>query len=211
MSISIIEHESAWDDTQRTYSVTLYDDEIFTTVTDSGEDVEQWIADIRYIHRRRLRRLIVGLDVEWRPSNRNYENPVALLQLCVGRRCLIFQLIHADYIPQALSDFLTDPNFTFVGVGIEPDVQKLLEDYHLLVPRTVDLRSLAANRTGRAELARAGLKTLAMDVLGLDVQKPKRVTMSRWDYQWLKLEQIQYACVDAFLSFEIGRVLNASS
>lgn len=30
-------------------------------------------------------------------------------------------------------------------------------------------------------MTRAGLKTLAWRVLGKEVEKPKRVTMSRWD------------------------------
>ncbi|XP_068660037.1 3'-5' exonuclease-like [Aristolochia californica] len=213
MSISIQEHPASSDEeTQQLFIITLFDDTILATVTSYAVEVEQWISDIRKIHHRRLRHLIVGIDVEWRPNfQRNAENPVALLQLCVGRRCLIFQLFHADYVPQALVNFLTNPNFTFVGVGIESDVEKLLVDYGLAVSRQVDLRSLAADRLGRRELARAGLKTLAMAVLEVEVEKPKRVTMSRWDYRWLKWDQIQYACIDAFLSFEIGRALNASA
>ena len=60
---------------------------------------------------------------------------------------------------------------------------------------------------GEREMRSAGLKTLAARVLGMDVEKPQRITMSRWDNVRLTDEQVQYACVDAFMSFEVGRTL----
>ena len=132
--------------------------------------VDSWLSDIYRIHGRRLHRLIVDLDVEWRPSfNRNIENPVATLQLCVGRRCLIFQLIYATHFPNSLIEFLNDEDFTFVGVGVESDVEKLLDDYDLKVGNVVDLRGLDVERLGNRDLKNAGLKGLARAVLGLKV------------------------------------------
>lgn len=97
-----------------------------------------------------------------------------------------------------------------MGVGIGGDAEKLLEDYGLQVANAVDLRFLAAEELGVRELRNAGLKGLVMEVLGKEVQKPRRITMSRWDNAWLTHAQVQYACLDAFLSFEIGRCLNAA-
>ncbi|GFP83807.1 werner syndrome-like exonuclease, partial [Phtheirospermum japonicum] len=142
----------------------------------------------------------------------SHQQPAATLQLCVDRRCLIFQLIHAPSIPKSLVDFLANPNHTFVGIGIDQDLEKLEEDYEFgFRTNTVDLRGLAADKYGQPELKRAGLKGLAGVVLQKDFEKPKRVTMSRWDNQWLTPAQVQYACVDAFVCFEIGRNLLASS
>ncbi|XP_059659817.1 3'-5' exonuclease-like [Cornus florida] len=115
----------------------------------------------------------------------------------------------AQEIPQSLADFLSDVDFTFVGVGIENDAQKLFDDYGLHVSNWVDLRGLAAGRLNDAELYHAGLVRLAGDVLGMNFQKPKSVTLSDWDANWLSDDQILYAWVDAFVSFEIGRYLNA--
>ncbi|PQM39289.1 Werner Syndrome-like exonuclease [Prunus yedoensis var. nudiflora] len=129
-----------------------------------------------------LQSRIVGLDVEWRPNfNRSMENPVATLQLCLHIRR---------------------------RVGIGSDVEKLLIDYGLHVANAVDLAVFAADRFRSSELRNAGLKGLARQMLGKEVHKPNRITMSRWDNQWLTCDQVQYACVDAFLSFEIGRHLN---
>ncbi|XP_058077036.1 3'-5' exonuclease-like [Magnolia sinica] len=206
MTITIQQNDTT--DTHSIYTVNFFNCPIITTVTNVGSVVESWLSDIYRIHSRRLAHLIVGLDIEWRPIfQRNATSRVALLQLCVGRRCLIFQLIYADCIPQSLRNFLLDQNFRFVGVGIEEDVEKLLEDYELSVANPVDLRLMAAEKLDAIELRRAGLKNLASATLGLEVVKPKRVTMSRWDSSWLSFEQVQYACVDAHLSFEIGKYL----
>ncbi|KAK7825686.1 hypothetical protein CFP56_032812 [Quercus suber] len=49
-------------------------------------------------------------------------------------------------LPNSLIEFLGDEDFTFVGVGIESDVEKLLDDYDLKVGNVVDLRGLAVDR-----------------------------------------------------------------
>ncbi|PNY01633.1 werner syndrome-like exonuclease-like protein [Trifolium pratense] len=56
-------------------------------------------------------------------------------------------------------------------------------------------------------MLRTGIKSLAVRVIGKSVQKPKKVSMSRWDNPWLYADQVKYATVDAFVSFEIGRRL----
>lgn len=210
-TIDIVDHELPYD-THNTYDVLFFGDSIHTTVTHDPATVSQWISEVESIHRSRLHHLIVGLDVEWRPSyNRSIENPVAILQLCVGRRCLVYQLIHSPGVPSSLTGFLSNPNYTFVGIGIKADLEKLEADYEFgYSANSVDLRDLAANAYGRRELANSGVKTLARIVLEKEVEKPKSVTMSRWDNPWLNHAQVKYACVDAFVCFEIGRILNAS-
>lgn len=80
-------------------------------------------------------------------------------------------------------------------------------DYGLSVKNLVDLRSLGDGE----EYKNLGLKSFALGVLGKEVSKPKRVTMSRWDNEWLNTDQVLYACLDAFISFDIGRVLKANA
>jgi hypothetical protein len=118
----------SYNNTDSTYMVYAVDEAIKTTVTDSADVVCDWIYDIKRIHRCRLNHLIVGFDIEWCPHGFHGTygvNPVALLQLCVGRRCLVFQLIHCDFIPDELQSFLLDNRFRFVGVGISNDIEKL--------------------------------------------------------------------------------------
>ncbi|GAV81051.1 DNA_pol_A_exo1 domain-containing protein [Cephalotus follicularis] len=206
MSITIFDHQLS-DYSHDLYTITLDDNfHIETLLTHCPSMVDSWLTETQRIHRRRLHHLIVGLDVEWRPSYSCHRNPIATLQLCVGHRCLLFQIMHSPYVPQSLIQFLENDCYTFVGVGIAQDVEKLEDDYGLLVGNAVDLRELDVD----AGLRNSGLKALAWNVLGIDVEKPKSVTMSRWDDEWLTTSQVSYASVDAFLSFEIGRRLNAS-
>lgn len=180
-----------------------------TLLTNSPSMAESWIAEVEYIHRRRLNRLVIGLDAEWRPSFSGVRNPLATIQLCVGHRCLIFQLLHAPYIPDALNVFLGSGAYTVVGVGIDRDVEKLAEEHGLVVPNCVDVGFLSADISGDWSLWRTGLKGLAREILGMEVQKPRRVALSTWDNRWLSYEQVQSACTDGFVSFEIGKVLEA--
>ncbi|KAL8467648.1 hypothetical protein ACS0TY_031048 [Phlomoides rotata] len=206
----IIDHELPHD-THNTYDVIFFGESIHTTVTYDPTVVTRWISDVESINRQCLHNLIVGLDIEWRPNIRNQNNPAATLQLCVGRRCLIFQLIHSPSFPNSLINFLDNLNYKFVGIRVKEDVEKLEEDYEIeFNTNTVDLVELAAAKYGREELKNPGLKGLASLVMEKEVEKPKSVVLSRWDNQYLSPSQVRYACVDAYVSFEIGRILMAS-
>ncbi|XP_022883278.1 Werner Syndrome-like exonuclease [Olea europaea var. sylvestris] len=208
MAITIEDYRLPYD-THNLFDVDFFGDIIHTLVTHDPGMVSEWLSEIESLNNHC--RLIVGLDVEWRPSFSRLQNPVALLQLCVGRRCLVYQLIHSSYIPDHLVEFLSEQDYTFVGVGIESDLDKLERDYGFgFNANAVDLRELAAYTYQMRNLQNTGLKNLASFVLGKEFEKPRRVTMSRWDYRWLTLDQVQYACVDAYISFEIDRVLNAA-
>ncbi|KAI3962416.1 hypothetical protein MKW98_010967 [Papaver atlanticum] len=147
--------------------------------------------------------------MEWKPTSGPSSNQVATLQLCIGRTCLIFQMIHADKIPRSLRDFLSDSNYKFVGVGVQSDVDKLKGDYKTCVVNVVDVWDLAADKYGSNEVNKSvGLMKLAEVVLGCgEIEKPKNVTLSDWDQYHLSRAQIQYACVDAYVSFKIGEKL----
>lgn len=86
-------------------------------------------------------------------------------------------------------------------------MKKLTEDYFLVVATAVDLRLIAAKKYGVKELKNAGLKQLTRKVLRKEMSKRKAITMSNWDNRRLNPAQVQYACIDAFLSYEIGRIL----
>ncbi|CAK7339911.1 unnamed protein product [Dovyalis caffra] len=215
MAINIEDHQLPYD-THNLYDVNFYEDKIHTLVTHTPSFVNTWVADAQQnLHQNSNpvdHPLLVGLDIEWRPNRmRHIENPVATIQLSTGKDCLIFQPLHCPTgIPQSLYDFLSNKTYTFVGVGIGSDVEKLVEDYELSVGNAVDLRGLVAEKFGAVEWKNAGLKRLVKEVLGKEFEKPKRVTLSRWDNEWLTAAQVQYACIDAFLSYKIGESLYAA-
>ncbi|XP_009775108.1 3'-5' exonuclease-like [Nicotiana tabacum] len=211
MTVKINEYELTCQCQYKLYDVIL-DDEIVieTTVTHDPAIVSSWIDKTEILNESRLHRLIVGLDIEWRPNfTAGQNNPAATIQLCVGKSCLIYQIIHSANIPRRLRQFLQKETYEFVGVGIESDVKKLNHDYGLLVSKKVDLRKWAAAELKKKELLTAGLKDLVKKIVGKEIVKPKSVTMSAWDQRRLSPKQICYACLDAYLSFEIGRILSA--
>ncbi|XP_059307794.1 3'-5' exonuclease-like [Lycium ferocissimum] len=210
MSVTIKDYQLTFN-SHKLYDVCLNDTEIETIVTRDPSMVCSWIDNTEIQNQCRLHRLIVGIDVEWRPNFNPgaRQNPVATLQLSVGKTCLIYQIIHAPNIPWRLRNFLNNDDYRFVGVGIEIDAKKLWDDYGLQVLNKVDLREWAAEELDNENLCNAGLRDLVKEIVGTEIYKPKNVTLSAWDQRWLTHEQICYACLDAYLSFEVGRLLSS--
>ncbi|KAJ3684942.1 hypothetical protein LUZ61_014106 [Rhynchospora tenuis] len=197
-----------YDDTNYTYLVTIGDYRIKTTVTASFIIAHYWIDEIIRTTGQSPKPVIVGLDVEWCPHNWHGtigENPVALLQLCVGSRCLLFQLKHCERIPAKLYDFFLDDRYRFVGVDIKKDLEKLENQYGLMAGSCWDdLGSLAEENMGRPDLKQASLKKLTEEFVGVQLEKPFFVRTSDWGRKVLTPEQIEYAALDAFASCQVG-------
>ncbi|MCL7037188.1 hypothetical protein MKW94_005722 [Papaver nudicaule] len=217
--------------THHTYNVYFYNEKIETTVTHTSSVVDDWIQDVYddFPHTapvvdptiqdlyedfpERFDNLIVGLDIEWRRMrNPSTQNRVAVLQLCVPGRCLIFQLSCCDGIPESLDVFLGNKKVMFVGVGIQSHAHKLLFDSNSEVVRFVELGSLAAYKLTDGSVRdcrdshfhRAGLKKLAKDVLNQELPEKRYIQWSNWEREFLSDEQVVYACLDAFVSFKLG-------
>ncbi|KAG6427916.1 hypothetical protein SASPL_112163 [Salvia splendens] len=108
------------------------------------------------------------------------------------------------------SQWIRDVSFLY-GIRLKSDVRKLERDHRIgYGAKTVDLGKLAAEVYKMKELKNAGLKNMARFVLGKEMEKPKSVTRSRWDNRRLTADQVHYACIDAYVSFEIGRVSSAA-
>ncbi|KAK4415770.1 hypothetical protein Salat_2684400 [Sesamum alatum] len=193
------------------YSVNFHGELIQVTVAKKAAHIHQWISSICHIHHPYLhRKLLVGLDTEWLPNFApGDDHPIAILQLCIGRHCLIVQLLHADCIPPILHAFLADPRHTFCGIGVQEDVKKLYDHHGLRVGSTVDLNDLTRLASGEDanEYRYMGLKRMALAVLGKEMTKPKQVTLSKWDSLDLNFDQVEYAVIDAFVSFRIAFAL----
>jgi hypothetical protein len=189
-----------------TYVVRVGASRVVATVTARPAVARRWVFSTRWRHGRRLRSgagLTVAMGVQWTPPSRalagGAEPRPGTLQLCVGSRCLVFQLAQGDAVPAALRRFLADERVVFVGYGVRSDCRKLEEQHGLEVARTVDLRSLAG-------MGNTSMQRMAEEHLGWDgvTTKPRKVGTSRWDARRLSKEQVQYACVDAYLSFRLA-------
>lgn len=74
-----------------------------------------------------------------------------------------------------------------------------------MLSSTVEVGKVAAEE-GRVRV-NAGLKEVTKAVLGWEMKKDKNITMSKWDKDVLDEEQVLYACIDAFVSYHIGKEL----
>ncbi|KAI3838303.1 hypothetical protein MKX03_015938 [Papaver bracteatum] len=201
-------------ESHHTYVVTFNRDKIRTIVTETSSIVDEWIHGVYKSFSDKLKagnkNLIVGLDIEWvriLEDNQNQRNKIAVLQLCLENQCLIFQFFGCDKIPESLASFLNDKRIIFVGSGIDQDARKLWVDYGLSVARSEELGGLADYTLGRSDCYRSGLKTLMYKVFREDLHKPRGITLSRWDYEFLKDDQVLYACTDAYASYLLGMKL----
>ncbi|PIA62790.1 hypothetical protein AQUCO_00200660v1 [Aquilegia coerulea] len=187
----------------RLWFVEFYGRRIKTTVTNKGDAVADWINRVRNnYHQTGDKNLVVGLDIEnYFTQIKDGKQHYALLQLCVGTTCLVFQIYHLDYIPESLVSFLKDTYNSFYSVGIEVDVQLLKEDYELDLTNYMDLRLLASwklNLDGNL-----GLKKLSKKVLQVDLEKLTWIHKI-WNADKLSKKHIEYAARDAATSFYIG-------
>ncbi|KAM3751836.1 hypothetical protein ACB098_04G141200 [Castanea mollissima] len=159
------------------YSVNFSGKTTETIVTDKASKADEWVQQI--ISTYAGTSTVVGLDTEWSPHP---SKRAAVLQLCMDEKCLIVQFFYMDSIPQSLKNFLMDSNFTFVGIGVARDIAKLKNEYELECSKS-------------------------MDIVGLEMRKPKDVCMSNWETRLLNEAQIEYACIDAYASYKIGHKL----
>ncbi|KAK4264439.1 hypothetical protein QN277_025618 [Acacia crassicarpa] len=178
---------------------------IETTITHKATVADEWLHQL--YSKYSGRHTVVGLDTEWMLRIFSPTMKAAILQLCVENTCLILQLCHLnDDVPENLKKFLADPNFTFVGVQVKNDTKKLREYGLECGNNVVDVLDVA-KRDWPERFSLSGLKHLAKELVGLEMRKNKKVTMSDWHVRDLSYEQIEYACIDAYASYWIGHKL----
>ncbi|XBJ26356.1 hypothetical protein VPH35_003794 [Triticum aestivum] len=177
----------------RTQEVHVAGRTTLATVTSNPGVVRRWVYTTRWRSRRRLcsgAGLTVGMGVQWTPSFRRLpdgaEPRPATLQLCSGRRCLVFQIgrAGAGRVPLVLRRFLEDA--------------RLSAHYGLRVACPRELRKV----TG---MGNASMESMAEQVLGWrGVKKAQRVGAGNWDVSTLSKKQVRYAATDAFVSYCLG-------
>jgi hypothetical protein len=205
--------------THDVYTVNLHGNKIKVTVTAAASVVKKWINAALCFRRRYMipqNRLIVGLGVQWTPGGR--DPPADTLQLCIGNRCLIFQLAHANYIPRSLRRFLENPYYTFVGFWNHSDRLKLKSsDQRLeMYKDPVDLRHYAQAEYDEdddedGDLARASVEEIVEKCLGYEIEQSGEIAISDWDDKVLSDKQVVYASIDAYCAFRIGKNVKAWS
>ncbi|KAI3459631.1 hypothetical protein Pfo_016294 [Paulownia fortunei] len=198
------------------YSVPFYADNIQVTVAKKAVHVHQWISRIHQLHRHCLHKLLVGLDTEWLPNFGPDDNhPIAILQLCINKQLYIFFLFFLNGAkPREIDTFLSPRLFGRSSPHLlrrwhPRRRQETLRSPRLAVGSVADLNKLARLASGdhHSEYRYMGLKKMAVALLGKEMLKQLQVTLSTWDAVNLDIEQIEYAAIDAFVSFKLGFTL----
>ncbi|KAI3953506.1 hypothetical protein MKW92_014601 [Papaver armeniacum] len=194
----------------RIFDVSFFGKSITTTVTSKPREIRDWIGNCLYYSRRNRSNLVVGLGVQWLsppPHTYGSDDPTETLQICIGTGCLIIQLSHTPYVPETLRRFLANEKITFVGIWNYSDNSKLEKSKHRLsVSRLINLSKLRLEN----EASSGSMENLARAYLGFDDVKTDVPTgISNWNVRNLSVDQVQYATVDAHVSFEIGNKVGA--
>jgi hypothetical protein len=170
---------------------------------------------------------ILGFDIEsiakppWRPDRADLPDGPATIQLSTPDSCLIVQLAtigdgSARNAPSILRDVVNNPKIIKVGVGIDDDALELYrwsrdsDPYpHVASADPQNGKSNLWEMTSRFDIGcilpshnpgrRIGLREVAKTILGVEIQKNKRIQMSNWGNK-LTSDQISYAARDAWVS-----------
>ncbi|RLN13139.1 hypothetical protein C2845_PM09G15440 [Panicum miliaceum] len=136
--------------------------------------------------------MIVGLDTEWKKLDGGAFT-TALLQLCVGIRVLVFQVLYADGgdLPAVLKRFLTEEDHIFTGAHIENDVKWLQDYFGITISNPIDLQLVVPKAAPRYEYL-SGPHPL----FGVRRSSLKKIARA-----------VKYAATNAYLSYEIAKQL----
>ncbi|GFV45066.1 exonuclease 3'-5' domain-containing protein 2 [Trichonephila clavipes] len=151
---------------------------------------------------------ILGIDCEW-VTVENKRKPVSLLQLATDSGfCVLVRLSYFPVwlIPPVLIDILSNETLLKVGVGVAEDANKLFNDYGLEVRGFIDLRYLAKDLK-ELQGKNMSLKSLGVELLGINLNKSKELRCSDWNAPHLSEEQVKYAANDAIIAAKIFNVI----
>lgn len=144
----------------------------------------------------------VGFDIEHKPqfTSKRFgctENETAVLQLAVETSCLVLHIYYMSALPKSLESILRDERVLKIGSGIKQDAVKVQRDTGLVCKGLVDTQAMAKD----FGLRKVGLAALAEYFLHIDLDKS--MALSNWEIIRLKLPQIEYAALDAWVGLQI--------
>lgn len=148
---------------------------------------------------------VLGFDTETRASfERGVQHPLSLIQIATVDTCYLFQhAILGEQFTQ-LKALLEDETILKVGVGLRSDTQALRRQWSINVASTLDLNWALAQLGAEKEM---GTRQLVAALLGVRIDKPKKVTLSNWQHVPLSSAQIHYAAADALAALKCFNAL----
>lgn len=153
---------------------------------------------------------LIAFDAEWKPDQAyGSDNPISVLQLAfpISRRVYVLQLNRMDNkLPAEVKMMLVNPEVRKVGFAVDlNDRAKMARSGIALTNGSVtDVQELCAKALGVIANAQSlSLKNAAFGLLGLNLDKDKRLSCSDWSQSDLTSEQVRYAALDAWVPLRL--------
>ncbi len=144
----------------------------------------------------------IALDTESN-SFHHYPEQLCLIQIATRHKVYIIDTISLyDLAP--LRDVLTDVSMKKVVHAADYDIRSLDRHCGLHIHNLFDT-SIAARFTG---IAQFGLATLTRDLLGITINKSKRLQRADWGRRPLSAEALEYAATDVRHLFALREILD---
>ncbi|GAB2237369.1 hypothetical protein Droror1_Dr00015271 [Drosera rotundifolia] len=181
---------------------------IYSRTFDEVDESASQILKLLESRRNEMDELVLGLDIEWKPTFGRGIPPgkAAVLQICGNMtHCYVMHIIHSG-IPRSLCTLLEDSSSIKVGVGIDNDAVKVFHDYNVSIRSVLDLSSLA-NQKFEGESRHWSLSSLVETLTCKQLLKPKKIRLGNWETDVLSKAQLSYAATDAFASWYLYQAL----
>jgi hypothetical protein len=160
-----------------------------------------------------LEKGIIGLDIEWDPCTLHgvTDTDPALLQLSTATTTILIRLRIENkkprQLPSCILNLLLDKRIIFVGNYIKGDLTRLSNAYHFDTSAILfcDLSREAIRRNYNLESH--SLSYLCRRFLQKELPKESKIRLSRWSQPQLSDDQVKYAALDAYISYEIFKAI----
>lgn len=153
----------------------------------------------------------IGFDTESVPDapwmvQRGLIPGLATIQLSTTKSSIIFHLSHCDEIPSALTEVLYNNEIAKIGVGIDEDMLDLYRNFGKFLEGRCrfDLAGI-----GSTQRQMVGLKRLLLNIVGVSLDKPKRISRSNWSSLPLSEQQLHYSARDAWAAVALMEKLRS--
>jgi ribonuclease D len=144
----------------------------------------------------------------FRKKDRSSFDDASTVQLATPDSCLVVHLVrgcsgrHSQVCAPVLKAVLCDEQYVKAGCALDDDMMALYEVWGGLKAKSrLDLGFIGTGSSGQKNnnnKRRSGLKTLSRAVIGVDLPKPKKISMSDWSSVPLTEKQIIYSARDAW-------------
>lgn len=183
---------------------------VYCRTVQEVEEATLQILNLLEVKKQELGRVILGVDIEWKPSFGQGipQGKAAVLQICGDMTCCyVLHIIHSG-VPHNLKSLLEDPTSIKVGVGIDGDAVKMFHDHNVSIKCVKDLSRVANQKLGGVP-KQWSLSSLVQTLTSKQLLKPKKIRLGNWEANLLSKAQLQYAATDAFASWYLYEVLHS--